>query len=73
LARVQAARLLISLRPLHATTGVGVIITHYPGLTLFLVFPSAAIGRLPTDIAIGLGPSFIHDLKPKGGGMTAGN
>jgi hypothetical protein len=46
-----------------------VVSTKGPTL-LFPVFPSAAIGRLLTDIAIGLGPSFIHDLKPKDGGVT---
>lgn len=64
--RMQALTLLIDLWPLYATTGVGVLVAQYTELTLSPVFPNPAVGRLLTDLAIGLGPSFVHDLKPKG-------
>jgi len=64
--RTQALTLLIDLWPLYATTGVGVLVAQYTELNLFPVFPNPAVGRLLTDLAIGLGPSFVHDLKPKG-------
>jgi len=63
--QAEAIQNLINLWPLYVTTGIGLLVARYTELNLFPVFPSAAIGRLLTDIAIGLGPSFIHDLKPK--------
>jgi hypothetical protein len=72
-ARAKTVTLLVDLKPLYVTTAAGLCIAQYTELNLLPVFPSAAIGRLLTDIAIGLGPSFIHDLKPKESGMTLGS
>ena len=68
--QAEAIQNLINLWPLYVTTGIGLIVARYSELNLFPVFPNEAVGRLLTDIAVGVGPSFVHDLKPKDSGVT---
>lgn len=63
--KAAAVQKVLDLWPLYATTLIGVAVARYTELNLFPVFPNETVGRLLTDIAIGLGPSFVHDLKPK--------
>ncbi len=62
----QAIALLIDRWPLYATMLIMGSIAWFSGLNLLatLIKPHA-LGQLLTALGIGLGPSFIHDLKPK--------
>ncbi len=51
--------------PLYITGAVGATVAYFTDLNLFPLFTSPELGHIMTAIAIGLGPSFVHDLKPK--------
>jgi len=55
---------LVALWPFYVSLALAAALAWATGLNLFPVFrESGLVGRLLTCVAIGLGPSFLHDLK----------
>ncbi len=63
--RATAIRRLIDLWPLYTTGIVAGGLAWFSGMNVFSLWFPAPLGQVLTSIAIGLGPSFVHDLKPK--------
>lgn len=68
----EAIAEIIRLWPLYLTTAVGSTIAWFTGWNAFDIFTRPWIGQALTAIGIGLGPSFVHDLKPKSAEVVTG-
>jgi hypothetical protein len=56
----------LNLWPLYVTVAIAGALAWFTGWNALPVFAEAPIvGRVLTCIGIGLGPSFLHDLKPE--------
>ena len=56
---------ILKLWPVYVTVAVGGALAWFTGWNALPVFAEApVVGRVLTCIGIGLGPSFLHDLKP---------
>jgi len=64
-AHAQAVNMLIDLWPLYVTGAVAGSLAWFANLNVLSGWFPGSLGRVLTCVGIGLGPSFVHDLKPK--------